>query len=138
RVVLGVLIVALAILLIFNYTTGKTAQENLSHEALSTATMDISRAKMGVAEMGEFFQMIQQRPMLDPRLINNDIERVVEMVRTNVSDAQKLLADALNSNDPSLKAQAEVQRGDGNMLLAAIPPLPGSTTRPTLNGERSK
>jgi len=85
--------------------------------------------------------MIQQRPMLDSRqqaLVNQDIEHVVEMVRTNVSDAQKLLADAVNSNDPSVKAEAEVQRGNANLLLAGIPSVPGSTTRPSLNGDRSK
>ena len=141
RVVLGVLIVGLASLLIYNYTNGKSAQENLAREALSTAQMDLASARSEFGDLGELFQMIQQRPMLDARqreFVSNQIERVAEKMRANASDAQKLLSDAVNSNDPAVKADAEVQRGDANLLLAGIPSLPGSTTRPSLNGERSK
>ena len=45
RVLLGVLLVGLAGLLIYNYTTGKTGQDTQSREALASATLTISPAK---------------------------------------------------------------------------------------------
>jgi hypothetical protein len=117
-----VLFVALVIVLVYQYTTGRVVQDERSREALTSARESVDRVR----------QMIPQLAQMPFLVVPSDA--IQKFRDEHVADAQKAIQVALQANDPSVKADAEVVSGDLDLLRASIPPLPGSDTRPSLNG----
>ena len=122
RILLAVLVVALAIVLVYQYTTGRVVQDLRSREALTSAHDSLDR----IHQMME--QLAQMRFLMVPS------DAIQKYRDDQVTAAQGAIHIALQANDPSVKADAEVASGDLDFLRASIPPLPGSETRPSLNG----
>jgi hypothetical protein len=122
RILLAVLFVALVIVLVYQYTTGRVVQDERSREALTSARESVDRVR----------QMIPQLAQMPFLVVPSDA--IQKFRDEHVADAQKAIQVALQANDPSVKADAEVVSGDLDLLRASIPPLPGSDTRPSLNG----
>src|SRR5579862_1702488 len=110
RVVLGVLILALAGLLIYNYTTGKTTQDTQSREALASANLSIGPAR---DELGNLGPLSERRQMMGAGpLTAAQLAAGVEDITKNIKEGQTILATAANAADPSVRADAEVLRSD--------------------------
>ena len=139
RLLLGLVIVALAILLIIQYTSGRATQDQQARESLTTAQDLIGRANSDLTQMAQQLANVRQlemMPGMGPRIASFR-EGMVGQIRNVIGESQKAINEATKSNDPAVKADAEVLRGDSNMLLAAIPALPGADTRPSLGGDKS-
>ena len=126
RILLVVLICALAIVLIFNWTRGRSEQDVKSREALSNARQSLSELRHGIERVAS------AQPWNMP-----SSDAVATFRDTVVKQANEQITAALESGDPNVKADAQVVRGDLDMALAMIPALPGSATRPSLNGSKS-
>jgi hypothetical protein len=128
RILLAVLFVALVIVLVYQYTTGRVVQDERSREALTSARESVDRVR----------QMVDQLAQMPFLVVPSDA--IAKFRDEHINDAQKAIQVALQANDSSVKADAEVVSGDLDYLRAAIPPLPGSDTRPSLNnyGDRGR
>src|SRR5258706_2458213 len=102
RIVLGVLIVGLAGLLIYNYTTGKSTQDIQSREALASAALSIGPAK---AELGNLGPLSERRQMMGAGpLTAEQLTFAVEDIAKNVKEGQTLLGTAAGATNPSVVA----------------------------------
>jgi hypothetical protein len=122
RILLGVILCALVVVLIINWSRGKSERDTRSREAIATARQDLNQINSGMAQV--IFSGYPSATIADLR--DNAVKRISDSINR-----------ALESDDPKVKAEAEVIRGDLNYLLASLPPLPGSETRPSLNGDLS-
>lgn len=125
RILLVVLICALAIVLIFNWTRGRSEQDIRARESLTNARQSLN----SVHRLIQIVASAQPWNMPPSDAIAAERDK-------RVKDANDQITAALESGDPNVKADAYVIRGDLNMALAMIPALPGSATQPGLNGRK--
>ena len=110
RILLGLVLCLLAYILVHNHYVSKAENARISSESLGTALY--------------YLDQLRSLPPASPERVAPSRNEFAKEVEENVA---KVLARA---EDPKLKAQALIARGDANWILANFPSLPGSATRP--------
>jgi hypothetical protein len=119
RVLLGVILCLLAYILVYRYTTGKSqravvAAENLANARIAMSSLRSPSFRLPPAELAQFRDQAAK-------------------------EADAAIRDALaNAEDPKLKAEILIARGDLNWQLANYPALPSaSIISPAGHSEKS-
>lgn len=120
RILLGVVLVVLVVVIIFNRIHAKKAAVQAAHEGLASAQYALS-------ELRSFNTFQYLTPEGD----------VLARIRQQLTEeARNGLSIALGqTGDSQVMAAALVAQGDLNWLVATLPPVPAATTRPSLNLE---
>jgi hypothetical protein len=88
----------------------------------------IEKADASAKSMGTALFHLNQLRSLSPYM---PPEQIASARKTEIGDIERAISEVLDgSEDPKLRAQAMVARGDLNWELANFPPLPGAATRP--------
>jgi tetratricopeptide (TPR) repeat protein len=117
RLLMGVIVVALVVVLAYQWSAGKRQQE-------AAAKADLATARYAIDQLHQLSLQVA-RP--------GGEDQAATLRRQNADDARQAIQLARkNSKDDLLQAEATVALGDLNWLLANMPPLPGATTRESL------
>jgi predicted negative regulator of RcsB-dependent stress response len=119
KVLLGVIFIALVIVLI-RYRASSAEQRT---EAIATS---LGNARNGISELR------RSDPTNPPIQQSSQRKQVLSAARDSI---QTVLDE---SNDPAIKAQALLARGDLFWTAANLPPIPGAATQPSLQLTQSK
>ena len=113
KVLLGVIFIALLIVLL-RYRASSVEQRN------EATVFDLANVRTGINEL-------RRSDPVSPPLQQASHRR--DLLTTARESAQKVLDE---SDDPTMKAQALLARGDLYWTAANLPPIPGAATQPSL------
>jgi hypothetical protein len=121
RIALGVVLVALICILIYQ-------RIDASRQRSSAAGANLAMARYNIQQLEAFNPM----RAADQEQAATLREQFADTARDALSAAQK------NSSKDAILAEAAVAQGDLNWTLANLPPLPGAATRPALRPPQSE